>query len=253
MSTIPMRRPWQGVLQILELNWRSYAFTAAFVGVALIALPFLPLPERLGVILGAAPAFFWLVSSLIVSHYVYDRFPLYDLNWIAHVLSRTPLRWINIHCGLDETSTLVAAIFPDASGQVIDIFDPRVMTETSINQARQVRRKAPPARTGRHDDLGFPANSFDAAFCIFTAHELRRHDQRVKLFEEIARVLVPGGELVLMEHSCDWRNLLAFGPGFLHFFSQRGWRKATTEAGLVLKAEFCMTPFVHVYILRRTV
>jgi SAM-dependent methyltransferase len=194
-----------------------------------------------------------MTSSLLVSHYVYDRFPLYNLNWISRALSRTPRRWINIHCGLDETSGMLAAIFPEATGQVVDIFDPGVMTETSIRQARRIRRGAIPAMLARYDDLLFGADSFDAAFCIFSAHELRRHQQRVRLFKEISRVLVPGGELVLMEHYRDWRNLLAFGPGFLHFFSRRAWYKAVTGAGLALKAEFSMTPFVRVYILRRII
>jgi SAM-dependent methyltransferase len=82
---------------------------------------------------------------------------------------------------------------------------------------------------------------------------MRHHDQRVKLFKEIARVLAPDGEFALMEHSRDWRNFLAFGPGFLHFFSQRAWRTAASDAGLALRTEFSITPFVHVYILRRTV
>lgn len=252
MSTIPIRRPYQGVLQILQFNWRSYLITVVCAGAALLALPFLPYLERMGLLLGAAPALFWMTSSLLVSHYVYDRFPLYDLNWISRALSRAPRRWINIHCGLDETSGLLAAIFPDATGQVVDIFDARVMTETSIRQARRVKRGAIPAMPARYYDLGFGANSFDAVFSIFAAHELRRHDQRVRLFQEISRILVPSGEFVLMEHSRDWWNLLAFGPGFLHFFSQRAWRNAAFGAGLSLRAEFSITPFVHVYILRRT-
>ena len=259
MSTIPMRGPWQGVVQILQFNWRFYAVTVSCVALALLALPFLPLWERAGVLTGAAPALFWMVSSLLVSHYVYDRFPLYDLHWIARVLSRPPRHWINIHCGLDETSGLLTGIFPDAFGRVVDIFDAQVMTETSIRQAsRQAGRQARggksgaiPAMQARFDDLVFGANRFDAAFCIFAAHELRRHDQRVRLFKEIARVLVPQGDLVLMEHLRDWHNLLAFGPGFLHFFSQHAWRKATEDAGLALRTEFSMTPFVRVYILRR--
>jgi SAM-dependent methyltransferase len=220
---------------------------------ALLAIPSLPPLGRAGLLLGAASALFWMASSLLVSHYVYDRFPLYNLNWISSALSHTPRRWVNIHCGLDETSGLLTAIFPQAAGQVVDIFDPRVMTETSIRQARRIKRSTIPAMRARYDNLFLATNSFDAAFCIFSAHELRRHQQRVRLFKEIARVLVPGGELVLMEHSRDWRNLLAFGPGFLHFFSRRAWHKAAYGAGLTLKAEFSMTPFVRVYILRRSI
>ena len=251
MNTIPSRPPYQGVFQILQFNWRSYVTTVGGIGVALLALQFLPGLGRTVLLLGTAPALFWLASSLLVSHYVYDRFPLYDLNWVCSVLSRAPRRWINIHCGFDETSALLAALFPDAASQVVDIFDPMVMTETSIRVARRVTNHTIPSISMRYDSLAFPAGWFDAAFSIFTAHELRHHDQRVRLFGEIARTLTPGGEFILMEHSRDWRNFLAFGPGFLHFFSQCAWRKAASDAGLTVRTELSMTPFVHAYILRR--
>jgi SAM-dependent methyltransferase len=251
MNTIPSRRPYQGVVQMLQFNWRSYVATAGSIGVALLALPFLPEPVRTVLLLGTAPALFWLISSLLVSHYVYDRFPLYDLNWVCSTLSRAPRRWINFHCGLDETSAILAAIFPDAASQVVDIFDPLAMTETSIRVARRVTHHTIPSTSMRYDSLTFPAESFDAAFSIFAAHELRHHDQRVRLFREIARTLTPDGEFILMEHSRDWRNFLAFGPGFLHFFSQRAWRKAASDGGLTVRTERSTTPFVHVYVLRR--
>ena len=253
MNTNSSRRPYQGVLQILQFNWRSYVATVGGVSVALLALPFLPVPGRTVLLLGTAPALFWLASSLLVSHYVYDRFPLYDLNWVYPVLSRAPRRWINIHCGLDETSALLVAIFPDAASQVVDIFDPLAMTETSIRAARRVTHHTIPSSSMQYDSLAFPAEWFDAAFSIFAAHELRHHDQRARLFGEIARILSPDGEFILMEHSRDWRNFLAFGPGFLHFFSESAWRKAASDAGLTVLTELSMTSFVHVYVLRRAI
>ena len=252
MNATAMRRPYQGVVQILEFNRRRYVMTLIGAGAASLALPHLELPLRLAMLVFVVPAIFWTFSSLLVSHYVYDCFPLYDLTWLSQTLSRIPRRWVNIHCGFDETSPLLAATFPDACGTVIDIFDPQVTTETSIRQAREGRHTAIDTTHARYDNLCLEAESFDAAFCIFAAHELRVHAQRVKLFKEVARVLRVGGEFVLIEHLRDWRNLLGFGPGFLHFFSRNAWRKAAAHAGLAVRAEFSRTPFVHVFILRRT-
>jgi SAM-dependent methyltransferase len=251
MNSIPARRPYQGLVQILQFNWRSYSGATMGVGVAILALPFLHPIWRVALLLAAAPAIFWMASSLIVSHYVYDLFPLYDLTWISRILPRAPRRWINIHCGFDETSGLLAAIFPEAVSQVVDIYDPQVMTEASIHLARRLKHSAIPSVAARYDALAFNSGSFDAAFSIFAAHELRRHDQRVSLFREIERILVSGGNLILMEHSRDLWNFAAFGPGFLHFFSPCAWRKAAFEAGLTIRSEFSMTPFVHVYNLRK--
>ena len=252
MTATAMRRPYQGVLQIIEFNQRRYLITLIGVGAASLALPHLEPSLRFAALALVAPTLFWTLSSLLVSHYVYDCFPLYDLSWLSQTLSRMPRHWANIHCGLDETSTQLAAAFPDADGTVVDIFDPQVMTEPSIRQARRGRDAAIATIHARHDKLDLEAETFDTAFCIFAAHELRAHKQRVKLFKEVARILQVGGELVLIEHLRDWRNFLAFGPGFLHFFSRRAWRKAAAHASLAVSAEFSRTPFVHVFILRRT-
>jgi SAM-dependent methyltransferase len=242
---------YQGVLQILHFNSGKYLAAIAGILTTALASPFLPLAGRVLLPLAVAPALFWMVSSLIVSHYIYDRFPIYDFRQIACLLAQAPHRWINIHSGWDQTSKQLGEAFPGSSGQVVDIFDERLMTESSIRRARRTNENTTPATRACYNALPFHAESFDTAFSIFAAHELRRHQQRVRLFREIARVLTPCGEFVLMEHQRDWRNFIAFGPGFLHFFSQRAWRTAALEAGLSLQTELAMTPFVHVYILRR--
>jgi len=253
MTTAPARKPYQGVVQIFQFNRQSYFFAVTSAAAAMFVLPFLPPLWRTALLLGVAPAIFWMASSLLVSHYVYDRFPLYDLNWISRNLALTPKRWVNIHCGLDETSGVLTAIFPESTGQVVDIYDPRIMSEPSIQIARQLQHSAEMDTMARYDALPLGDASIDAVFLLFAAHELRQHGQRVRLLQEVARILVPGGDLILMEHSRDWWNFLAFGPGFLHFFSRREWRKAALDAGLALQAEFSRTLFVRVYQLRRFV
>jgi ubiquinone/menaquinone biosynthesis C-methylase UbiE len=158
---------------------------------------------------------------------------------------------VNIHAGLDETSHLLLALFPSAEGKVLDIYDPREMTEPSIEQARRVAPASARAVPADWRALPLPDNELDTAFLVFVAHELRRHEARVQLFRDLARVLRVGGEVVLVEHLRDWANFLVFGPGFLHFFSKRAWRRAAATAPLEVRTDFSMTPFVHVFLLRR--
>ncbi len=89
------------------------------------------------------------------------------------------------------------------------------------------------------------------AFLVFAAHELRRAEARVQLFREVRRVLRIGGEMVLLEHLRDGPNFLAFGPGFLHFFPARAWREEAETAGLRLRLQESLTPFVKVFVFRR--
>jgi SAM-dependent methyltransferase len=249
--TVPSaaRSPYQGVTQILRFNWRFYAGTSAGLAILGIVLPALPLGARAVALAASLPALFWLCASLLVSHHLYDRFPLYDFHWIARNLSGTPQHWVNIHAGLDETSHLLADLFPDTRRLALDIYDPREMTESSIAQARTTQ----PTATTRADWRSLPLSSgtVDAVFLIFAAHELRHEAARLRFFRELARVLRSNGEIVLMEHSRDWANFLAFGPGFLHFFSKTAWRRAAAAAGLQVRKELSMTPFVQVFILRR--
>jgi SAM-dependent methyltransferase len=250
-NAVAGRERYQGVRQILQYNRRFYV--GALVGVTAAFLMALRVPPvwRALLLSSAVPALIWACSSLLVSHYVYDCYPLYDLHWLARCLSGTPRRWVNIHAGLDETSHLLAALFPSAVGEVLDIYDPREMTEPAIEQARRITSAPTPATSANWRALPLPSNAFDAAFLIFAAHELRRHEARTQLFRELARVLRVGGELVIIEHSRDWANFLAFGPGFFHFFSKRAWRRAADAAGLKVRREMSMTPFVHVFVLGR--
>ena len=251
MKTLRSRSRYEGALQILQFNSDKYIAAFASILAGAFVAPLMPPSGRLLLWIAVTPALFWMVSSLAVSHYVYDRFPIYDFRQVAQLLTRAPQRWINIHSGWDETSEHFGELFPESRGQVVDIFDAELMTERSIRRAHRKPHDAFPSIPARYNALPFCSHSFDAAFSIFAAHELRSHQQRVVLFEETARVLSPNGELVLMEHLRDWRNFLAFGPGFLHFFSRQAWRNAALEAGFNFQAELSMTPFVRVYILRR--
>ncbi len=240
-------RGWQGAIRIVLFNRRWYAAGASAVACA-IALSIAVSPLWRGLLLAAAsPALFWLVASVLVSHYVYDRSPLYDFEWLRACLPSPPRRWVNIHAGLDEAG---GALLLPGEGRTLDIFDPREMTEPSIRRARQLHRAHSEAADWR--DLPIADDSCDAVLLIFAAHELRRHEARVRLFRESARILRADGRIIIAEHVRDWANFVAFGPGFLHFFPERAWRSAAAQAGLAVCGQSTLTPFVHIFVLRRT-
>jgi hypothetical protein len=237
------RTPYQGALQILRFNRRFYVWAAT----AMVVLLLTPSPLRWV----AFPAIFWACSSLLVSHYVYDRSPLYRLAWLPRNLSARPRRWLHLHAGLDEIGDALPPLFPAAEGHTADFFDPAEMTEPSIHAARSLAA-TPAAPHADWRRLPFPDAAFDAVFLVFAAHELRRPASRTRLFREAARVLHSAGELVLVEHLRDWPNFLAFGPGFLHFFSARSWRRTAIAAGLTLRRSESLTPFVRLFVFGRT-
>jgi SAM-dependent methyltransferase len=244
---------FNGVWQIFVYNWHFYAATVVldlFAAVIWIRIS-LPAGIRVAAFLIAGVATFWALSSLLVSHYVYDRSHLYEWNWLAEVLERRPDCWSNIHAGLDQTSDALRRLFPATRSRILDIYIPEEMTEPSIERAR--RRASAAARTERANPFELPLddNECDTIFLIFAAHELRAEESRRRFFGEVCRALKPGGCVVLVEHMRDWRNFLAFGPGFLHFFSRRAWLGVGVDAGFRVAGERDITPFVRCFVFAK--
>jgi SAM-dependent methyltransferase len=246
---------YHGMLQILRYNRPMFAKTGAAALAAILAVALLPIPRLLGVLVlaGVAAGLLWSISSLLVSHWIYDLSPLSRWDWLAPLLPAAPQHWASLHAGLDETFGALARVFPIAAGTggaVLDFFDGAEMTEPSIVRARQLSldRAATPA-----DFRALPLadGSQDAIFLIFAAHELRRPEARERFFLEIARALAPGGRAVLVEHVRDGWNFLAFGPGFLHFLPRREWLRLAAATGLTVRDDFRVTPFVAVLVLEK--
>src|SRR5215469_6084545 len=90
---------FSGVYQIFLYNWHFYAAAFLLDLLALLLLPrFSPQPKiRLSIYLIATITTFWALSSLLISHYIYDRSHLYQWTWLATVLNKPPETWANIH------------------------------------------------------------------------------------------------------------------------------------------------------------
>jgi SAM-dependent methyltransferase len=240
------------MLQILRFNWPSYAST---IGVLVATFALLPrlnaspaIKEAIGV--GIACAFSWTTASVLVSHWIYDLSTLTRWEWIVGCIPEISGRAASIHCGFDESIDALRRIWPGATIFAWDIYQPDLMTEGSIARARR-QRTAPTGTLVRYSELPVIDNALDAIFLIFAAHEIRSAKARDEFFHELSRVLKPGGTVLLVEHLRDWRNFLAYGPGFFHFLAAKEWLRLTKEAGLLLAARFRITPFILVLKLSK--
>lgn len=240
-----------GAAKILRFNWPLYALAAALTVVGVAALRFGWLPGRWAVLGVAALVVgdFWLVASLAVSHWVYDRSAVARGAWLGDASGVR--RAAVFHAGQDEASAIAMRSMPAAQVDVFDFYDPARNGSPSLERARALAgRRATPIAP---DAIPAAAGAFDLGLVVFAAHEIRRAGERTAFLRELARVVTPAGRIVVVEHLRDAWNVLAFGPGALHFLSRRTWRSAFASAGLDLYRERSCTPFVCVFELRRAV
>ena len=224
----PRPKSFQGVLQILTFNWPLYALGVLVISVLLALNRYFTIHSLLRLALYATVALttFWMLSSLLVSHYVYDRSHLYRWDWLATLFDKTPAHWANIHAGFDQT------------------------TEASIQRAR-LRTSVQRAESANASSLPMSNSECDGIFLIFAAHELRSRQTRQTLFVEVSRSLKVEGQVIVVEHLRDWVNFLAYGPGAFHFHSRKEWQASWRQTGLDVEKEISVTPFVRCFCLRR--
>lgn len=250
--TLPPRGRFEGVWQIVRFNWTFYVFAipGCLIGALVLSLVELPGWLFLAGWGGVGLAAFWTLGSLLVSYYVYDLSSFYRWQWLPGLFAQSPRRWVNIHCGLDESSPVLQQLFAPALGHVLDIYDSQRMTEPSIARARALITSPVEPTPACHDALPIADKVTDAVFLLFTAHELRDPVERLKLFRELKRIAAPGAKIILVEHLRDLANFTAFGPGFWHFLPRQEWLRLAADSGLELVRSFKQTPFVTVFVLQ---
>lgn len=244
-----LRKPFQGVRNIIRFNWHFYLL-AVIIGLVLGTLyslgssPWADYSLWALIFLAAT-----LISSLAVSTYVYDLSGLYSLNWIDR-LKLGPLgTLVNVHAGFDETSRLLQWKYPRAECHILDFYTPEKHTEVSIKRARKAYPPHEDTLKISPEAIPLTAHSVHAIFALLTAHEIRNDAERVLFFKELARILTPGGKIVVLEHLRDMPNFLAYTLGFFHFHSKRTWMRTFTRANLQISQEIKKTPFLTLFVL----
>jgi ubiquinone/menaquinone biosynthesis C-methylase UbiE len=253
------RSPFEGVTNVVRFNWPLYAsgFSVAAATLFLSTQTNWPTPARFALLAISVGALYLLTASLLVSHLIYDRSPLYHFNWAAQHAAPPAHRILNLHSGFDESSPALKNLFPTANLLIFDFYDKQRMTEASIARARRYQNQtAPPWLKSQTQSIAATSlpladNSIDTLFAILALHEVRQPQDRTRLFAEITRVLRPAGRLLLVEHLRNPANFLAFGPQFVHFYSRRLWLNLAQHANLNLIHESRITPFVALFVFEK--
>lgn len=246
-----IRKPFQGVGNIIRFNWHYYLFAALFVLVLFFLYFFLPFPFNYLALVIVFLTAFSVTLSLAASFYVYDLAGIYNLDWINEDESQQTNLIININAGFDETSHLLQTKFKNSELIVYDFYNPEKHTEISIERARKAYPSFPNTKLIGTDKIPLSDNSVDLICLIFAAHEIRDETERIEFFRELNRVLKNDGRIYVAEHLRDFVNFSVYNVGFFHFFAKQNWLKVFEKAKFRVKTEKKLTPFISVFILTK--
>lgn len=244
-----MRKPFQGVTNIIRFNWHFYVTAFAFILLLAFAANFVGASSQPYIFLICGCISVSVILSLLASLYVYDLSGLYHLRWIEE--RNTDNLILNVNAGFDETSALLKAKFSTAELVAVDFYDPLKHTEASIKRARKAYPAYPGTKQINTQHLLLPDNSADKIFVILAAHEIRDEAERALFFKELSRVVKPSGQIYITEHLRDLSNFLAYNIGFFHFYSKSSWLNTFRKADLQLSREMKLTPFISTFILSK--
>ena len=236
-----------GVVKIARFNWPWYAgavlMTIALAGVLSRLTLSMPWPAFIWTMIALADG--WLLLSLVVSHVIYDRSSVARGGWLDGEMAKEVAI---IHLGQDEASAHATRLLTSANCRVFDVYNPQHSDSPSLARARTLAVAA--SMSAALNQLPLADGSIDLALVIFAAHELRDDHVRAEFFGELARIIGPHGRVLVLEHLRDGWNLLAYGPGFLHFLGRRTWLQTFAQAGLRVTHETSQTPWVRRFELR---
>lgn len=250
METV--RKPLQGVWNIVRFNWHFYVLAAALAGAAAGASAAASAPLRgylgLAALLVLAP----VVVSLAVSWYVYDFSGLYTFSWVPALPAPAGgLTVLSINAGFDEASALLQRKFRPRALLAFDFYDPARHREISIKRARKAYPPFPGTQRIGTGALPLPDAAVDVTFAFLAAHEIRDAAERATFFREINRVTKPAGRVIVAEHLRDTANFLAYNIGYLHFHPRAAWLATFRAGGLAVEQELKITPFISVFVLTK--
>jgi ubiquinone/menaquinone biosynthesis C-methylase UbiE len=244
-----VRKPFQGILNIIRFNWHFYVIAIILIFLILLLSTFTNPIIKITLQLISLLISITIFVSLFISYYVYDLSGFYNFEWIKK--NNNKISVININAGFDETSELLKRKFINSNFTALDFYNPKKHTEVSIKRARKQYPPYPNTKEIETSKIDLESNSIDIVFVILSAHEIRDETERIVFFSELNRILKTKGQIVVIEHLRDVSNFIAYNIGSFHFYSNSSWLNTFNKSKLRVISEIKNTPFISTFTLEK--
>lgn len=237
----------RGVRQVAQFNWPKLVGGTLAAGTGLALWRRLPWWGRIGTV----AATYAVPASLLASWWTYDLSPLKQWRFFAPHLSGSTRRILLVIAGFDEVSATLADVFDAAEndGADIDVVDVVADPEATVRRARRLYPAEAPVVDPRALGAGQAPGGYDLVLFAQSAHEIRDPLTRATMFAAARAAVRDGGAVVVVEHLLDLPNAVAFGPGALHFHTERAWLASFAAGGLRVREHSTVMPLVHCWVL----
>lgn len=234
-------------MRAISANWP--VFTALYVGLAAALfftgislqkgwLSYVPLMLAVMLVLG-----YFLLAGLWAAHQLYDPDGVrpYDI-----LFDMGPVR-PDDEVLVVELGTRVAPLrlrrrLTTGRLMVVDVYNPQWTTSQALVRLRK-QAPHPPSdprlvwQDGRFDLFPLPDNSVPFVLLDQTLSEFWQEGDRLRLLQEIYRVLTANGRLLFAERMRTQTNWLVLGPAAVRLAGHDYWQTLLREAGFVIRRE----------------
>jgi ubiquinone/menaquinone biosynthesis C-methylase UbiE len=230
-----------GVVFIVSVIWVSFdQGWFAFVNLALAGLLIL---------------IYFFVASLWAAHKLYDGDDIVEAVFELGGLE-SGQTMIYLDLGLRSTGIALSRHLTTGRVIIIDIYNPQLAPARWLSRAtQQAERQIDDPRViwkgGSIDLLPLPDQTMPAVILIMSASEFWQEGDRMQLFEEIYRVLSPGGMLLMVERVRTPTNWLVMGAAALRIRKASYWRSALARVGFQTTRESEQNDMLHFFRAER--
>lgn len=173
-----------------------------------------------------APNYDWLFPSVIYQA-IHKRL-------LEYVNLPTSANVLDLGCGTGKLLHRLAVNIPNLRGTGLDL------SPEMINQAnnRNFHQQRLTFLLGNAEEMPFADEEFDA---VFNTISFLHYPHPQQVFNEVSRVLRPGGYFYLVDSYLKWLDefqYLSISPGGLNLYSPKAREQLGKEAGLNLQANY---------------